>query len=148
VERPVLGCARAFFGTRASNRIITGLFAVFAAVALGLAAVGLYGLISYTVSQRRREIGVRLALGAPRGNILRLVLGQGLRLAALGLAVGMLLGFGLARVMASALVGVSATDPVTFTVVPAILGLVALAATAIPARRAARYDPAVVLRAE
>jgi len=139
---------RAFFEQMASNRIITGLFAVFAAVALGLATVGLYGLISYTVSQRRREIGVRLALGAPRGTILRLVLGQGLRVAAVGLGVGLILGLGLSRVMASALVGVSATDPVTFTVVPAILGLVALAATVIPARRAARYDPAVVLRAE
>ena len=109
---------RAFFETLASNRVITGLFAVFAAVALGLATVGLYGLISYTVSQRTREIGVRVALGAEPRDILRLVLGQGLRLAALGLALGLLLGFGLARVMASALVGVSATDPLTFTVVP------------------------------
>jgi putative ABC transport system permease protein len=139
---------RAFFETMASDRIITGLFAVFAAVALGLATLGLYGLISYTVSQRRREIGVRLALGAPRGSIVRLVLGQGVRLVVIGLAIGLLLGLGLSRVMASALVGVSATDPLTFTVVPAILGLVALAATAIPARRAARFDPAGVLRAE
>jgi predicted permease len=138
----------ALFEAQASNRVITGLFAMFAAVALGLATVGLYGLISYTVSQRTREIGVRLALGARRGDILRLVLGQGLRLAALGLALGMLLGLGLSRVMASALAGVSATDPVTFTVVPVVLGLVALVATAIPARRAARCDPAVVLRAE
>jgi predicted permease len=138
----------ALFETQASNRVITGLFAVFAAVALGLATVGLYGLISYTVSQRTREIGVRLALGARRVDILRLVLGQGLRLAALGLALGMLLGLGLSRVMASALVGVKAADPVTFTVVPVVLGLVALVATAIPARRAARCDPAVVLRAE
>jgi ABC-type antimicrobial peptide transport system permease subunit len=138
----------ALFEAQASNRVITGLFVMFAAVALGLATVGLYGLISYTVSQRTREIGVRLALGARRGDILRLVLGQGLRLAALGLALGMLLGLGLSRVMASALAGVSATDPVTFTVVPVVLGLVALVATAIPARRAARCDPAVVLRAE
>jgi putative ABC transport system permease protein len=139
---------RALFEDLASNRVITGLFAVFAAVALGLATVGLYGLISYTVSQRTREIGVRVALGARRGDILGLVLGQGARLLGLGLAAGLLLGLALSRVMASALVGVSATDPVTFTVVPLALAAVALAATAIPARRASRYDPAAVLRAE
>ncbi|MGH2626153.1 MAG: FtsX-like permease family protein, partial [Anaerolineales bacterium] len=139
---------RVFFEELASNRVITGLFAVFAGVALGLATLGLYGLISYTVSQRRREIGVRVALGACRRDILRLVLSQGLRLVALGLGAGLLLGLGLARVMASALAGVSATDPLTFTVVPLVLGLVALLATAIPARRAAGYDAALVLRAE
>jgi putative ABC transport system permease protein len=100
------------------------------------------------VSQRTREIGVRIALGADRRSILRLVLAQGLRLAAGGLAVGLLLGFGLSRVMASLLVGVSATDPLTFTLVPIALGLVALVATAVPARRAAGCDPAVVLRGE
>ena len=139
---------RAFFETLASNRVITGLFITFAGVALGLAAVGLYGLISFTVSQRTREIGVRVVLGADRRQILGMVLGQGLRIAGLGLALGLLLGLGLSRVMASVLVGVSPTDPVTFTVVPLVLGLVAVAATAIPARRAARYDPAAVLRAE
>jgi putative ABC transport system permease protein len=139
---------RAFFEALASNRVITGLFMVFAAVALGLATVGLYGLISYSVGQRMREIGVRVALGARRRDILSLVLAQGLRMVALGLVLGLLVGFGLARVMASALVGVSATDPLTFTVVPLVLGLVAVMATAIPARRAAHCDPAVVLRAE
>jgi predicted permease len=139
---------RALFEALASNRVITGLFAVFAAVALGLATVGLYGLISYSVAQRTREIGVRVALGARRADILRLVLGQGLRLAAGGLALGLVVGLGLSRVMASALVGVSATDPLTFTVVPAVLALVAVVATTLPARRAARTDPAVVLRAE
>ncbi len=139
---------RAFFEALASTRIITGLFGVFAAVALGLAALGLYGLISYTVSQRTREIGVRVALGARRQDILRMVLGQGLRLVALGLGFGLLVGLGLSRAMASILMGVSATDPLTFTVVPLVLGLVALVATAIPARRAARCDPAVVLRSE
>ena len=102
---------RAFFEELASNRVITGLFIVFAGVALGLAAVGLYGLISFTVSQRTREIGVRVALGADRRQILRMVLGQGLRIAGLGLALGLLLGLGLSRVMASVLVGVSPTDP-------------------------------------
>jgi predicted permease len=139
---------RVFFEELASNRVITGMFAVFAAVALGLAAVGLYGLISYTVSQRRREIGLRAALGARREDLLRLVLGQGLRLVVLGLGAGMVLGLGLARAMAGALAGVSPTDTLTFTLVPLTLGAVALLATAIPARRAARYDPAQVLRAE
>lgn len=139
---------RAFFEDMASNRVVTGLFTVFAAVALGLACVGLYGLISYAVSQRTREIGVRIALGARRRDVLWLVLSQGLRLVAFGLAAGLLLGFALSRAMASVLVGVSASDPVTFTVVPAVLGLVALLATAIPASRAAGCDPAVVLRAE
>jgi predicted permease len=139
---------RVFFEELASHRVVTGMFAVFAAVALGLAAVGLYGLISYTVSQRRREIGLRAALGARRGDILRLVLGQGLRLIALGLGAGLVLGLGLGRAMAGALAGVSPTDTLTFTLVPLTLGAVALLATAIPARRAARYDPALVLRAE
>jgi putative ABC transport system permease protein len=139
---------RAFFEALASNRVVTGLFVLFASVALGLAAIGLYGLVSYTVSQRTREIGVRVALGADHRDILRLVLGQGLRLTALGLVVGLPVGLGLSRVMASLLVGVSPTDPLTFTVVPVTLGLVALLATAVPARRAARCDPAVVLRAE
>jgi predicted permease len=139
---------RALFEDLASDRLITWLFGVFAAVALGLATLGLYGLISYTVSQRRREIGVRVALGARRADILGLVLWQGLRLVGFGLAAGLLLGAALSRAMASALVGVSATDPLTFTLVPLALGLVALFATAVPARRAAGYDAALVLRAE
>jgi predicted permease len=139
---------RALFEALASNRIITGLFGAFAAVALGLATLGLYGLVSYSVSQRTREIGVRVALGAGRGDILRMVLGQGLRLVALGLVFGLLVGLGLSRIMASILVGVSATDPLTFATVPLVLALVAFLATAIPARRAARCDPAAVLRAE
>ncbi len=139
---------RAFFEELASNRVITGLFAVFAGVALGLATLGLYGLVSYTVSQRTREIGVRVALGARRRDILRMVLGQGMRLVALGLGFGLLVGLGLSRIMASILVGVSATDPLTFTLVPLVLGLVAFGATVIPARRAARCDPALVLRSE
>jgi ABC-type antimicrobial peptide transport system permease subunit len=139
---------RAFFEELASNRVITGLFIVFAGVALGLAAVGLYGLLSFTVSRRTREIGVRMALGATRRQVLALVLRQGLWIAGLGLVLGLLPGLLLSRVMASVLVGVSPTDPVTFTVVPATLALVALLAILVPARRAARHDPAVVLRAE
>jgi predicted permease len=139
---------RAFFEELASNRVITGLFIVFAGVALGLAAVGLYGLLSFTVSRRTREIGVRMALGATRRQVLALVLRQGLWIAGLGLVLGLLPGLLLSRVMASVLVGVSPTDPVTFTVVPLTLALVALLAILVPARRAARHDPAVVLRAE
>jgi hypothetical protein len=139
---------RAFYEDLASNRVITGLFVTFAVVALALATVGLYGLISYTVSQRTRELGLRVALGASRGAILQMVLGQGLRLAAVGLALGLLFGAGLARVTASAFVGVSATDPATFTLVPLTLGIIAVLASGLPALRAARSDPAVVLRSE
>jgi putative ABC transport system permease protein len=139
---------RALFEALASNRVITGLFGALAVVALGLATVGLYGLVSYTVSLRTREIGVRVALGAGRRDILGLVLSQGLRLAVAGLTLGLFVGIALARVMASALVGVSATDPLTFTLVPVLLAVIAIVATAIPARRAAGSDPAVILRAE
>jgi predicted permease len=139
---------RAFFEDLASDRVVTGLFMVFAAVALGLACIGLYGLISYAVSQRAREIGVRMALGASGRDVLWLVMRQGLALVAFGLAAGLVIGFGLSRAMGSFLVGVGAGDPLTFTVVPAALGAVALLATAIPARRAARCDPAQVLRAD
>jgi putative ABC transport system permease protein len=139
---------RALFEDLASNRVVTGLFGTFAVVALGLATVGLYGLISYAVSQRTREIGVRAALGARPGDVLRLVLGQGMRLVAAGLGAGLVVGAGLARVMSSVLVGVAATDPLTFTLVPAALAAVAVLATLLPALRAARLDPAVVLRSE
>jgi ABC-type antimicrobial peptide transport system permease subunit len=141
---------RAFFEALASDRVVTGLFAVFALVALTLATVGLYGLISYAVSQRSREIGVRIALGARRGDVLRLVMGQGGRLVLVGLVVGVGLGLAMARVMASGLLGagISPQDPVTFVVVPGVLVLVSVLATLIPARRASRLDPVVVLRSE
>jgi putative ABC transport system permease protein len=141
---------RAFFEALAGDRVVTGLFAVFALVALTLATVGLYGLISYAVSQRAREIGVRVALGARRSDVLRLVMGQGGRLVLLGLVVGVALGFAMARVMASELlaVGISPHDPVTFAIVPGVLVLVSVLATFVPARRAARLDPASVLRSE
>ena len=110
--------------------------------------VGLYGIMSYSVSRRTREIGIRLALGAKRADVLRLVLGEGMKMAALGLIIGLAAAFGLTRLMASLLFGVSATDPLTFTVVAILLMGVALAACYIPARRAMRVDPIVALRYE
>ena len=139
---------RAFFEALASDRVIMGMFVTFAGVALGLATVGLYSLISYLVSQRTREIGVRMALGARRSDVLRLVLGQGGRLVLMGLGLGIAVGLGLARLMASALTGVSPSDPLTFTLVPLLLAAIGLVATAVPAWRAARVDPAVVLRGD
>jgi predicted permease len=139
---------QAFFEALASDRVVTGMFFVFACVALGLATVGLYSLISYLVSQRTREIGVRVALGANRTDVVRMVLGQGTRLLGTGLGVGWLMGLGLGQAMAGALAEVSPSDPLTFTLVPVLLAVVGLAATAVPARRAARVDPATVLRAE
>jgi len=124
------------------------LIAVFAAVALLMAAIGLYGVMAYSVTQRTREIGIRVALGAQGADVLRLVVGRGLRLVALGVALGVMAALALTRLMKKLLFEVSATDPVTFAGVAALLALVALLACWIPARRAARVDPMVALRVE
>jgi len=129
-------------------RIYTFLLGTFAALAVMLAAIGLYGLISYTVSQRTHELGVRVALGAARPEIVRLVLGQGLRLAAAGAVVGLVGAFATTRLVASLVKDVEPNDPVTFTLVTIILLAAALLAAYLPARRAARVDPMVALRAE
>jgi ABC-type antimicrobial peptide transport system permease subunit len=124
------------------------LLVVFAGIALVLATVGLYGVIAYSVSQRTREMGIRLALGARRAAVLRLVMSQGARLTIAGVVVGLLGAAGLTRLMASMLYGVRAFDPLTFGLVGVALGLVAVFATYLPARRATRVDPVVALRAE
>src|SRR6266487_426845 len=122
------------------------LVGVFALVAMILVAVGLYGVTSYAVAQRTRELGIRLALGAQPGDVLRIVLGQGARLAAAGLAIGIVVSLALTRVMATLLFGVGARDPMTFVGVGGLLALVSVVACYIPARRAMRVDPVVALR--
>jgi predicted permease len=141
------------YRTRVANRIwqrrLAGaLFASFAGLAMLLAAIGLYGVLSYMVSQQTREIGVRIALGATEGSILREVLGRGLRLALVGVAIGVVLAVTQAYLIASILFGVTPLDVVTFTLVPLLLLATALLACYIPARRAARLDPLVALRSE
>ena len=130
------------------RRFPSYLIGSFAALALLLAMIGLYGLISYSVSQRTREIGIRVALGAQQRDVLRLVVGQGARLTAIGLVVGVAAALALTQLMGSILYGVKATDPLTFITVAILLALVALAACYIPARRATRVDPLVALRYE
>ena len=120
----------------------------FAGLAMTLAMIGLYGLISYTVQQRTREIGIRVALGAGSGDIFQMVLGEGMRAALLGIAGGVIAGLGLTRLMASILYGVKPGDWITFSSVAILLLLVAVIACAVPARRAMRVDPIVALRYE
>jgi predicted permease len=135
-------------GTLAARRFSTILLGVFAALALLLSSIGIYGVISYLVGQRTREIGLRMALGASRTGVLRMVLSEGGKLAAMGVIIGLAASLALTQLMGSMLYGVSATDPLTFIGVAIILMLVALVACYIPARRAMRVDPVVALRYE
>jgi predicted permease len=124
------------------------MLAVFGTLALLLASIGLYGVASYSVSQRTREIGVRMALGAPASSVLGLVLGQGMILVAAGLLIGLVAAYSAAGLMRSLVVSVSTHDPVTFGATAAILGVIALVASYIPARRATRIDPLIALRTD
>jgi putative ABC transport system permease protein len=132
----------------AGARFNTLILSVFAEIAFLLAAMGIYGVISYDVSQRTHEIGIRMALGAQPGNVLKLVLGQGARLAVCGIAVGLGAAFGLTRLMATMLYGVEPTDAYIFIIISVLLAAVALAASYLPARRAMRLDPVTALRHE
>jgi len=118
---------------------------LFGAIALFLAAVGIYGVLAYQVAQRRKEIGIRLALGSDGGRIFGLIVTEGVALLGLGIAAGLAGAFGIRQAMAAQLYGVQPMDPVVLAVVTVVLGAVALAACAVPARRAARIDPLVAL---
>ena len=129
-------------------RVNVVLLGVFGVLALLLASIGLYGVASYSVSQRTREIGVRMALGAQPTNVLGLVLGRGLVLVGAGLVIGLLAALAAAGVMRALVIGINPRDPLTFGVTAVVLGAVALFATWLPARRATRIDPLVALRTE
>jgi ABC-type antimicrobial peptide transport system permease subunit len=122
------------------------LLTVFAAIALLLAAIGIYGLMSYSVEQRLQEIGIRVALGATRGDVLRLMVVQGMKLAGIGIVVGLAAAYGATRLLASLLFGVKANDPMTFAAVAVMVSIVAAIASMVPARRAAGIAPSVALR--
>ncbi|MGB8474901.1 MAG: ABC transporter permease [Candidatus Acidiferrum sp.] len=132
----------------ASQRFNAGALAGFAGLAVLLAAVGIYGVMAYAVSQRTREMGLRMALGADAGNVLRMILGQGLRLAVIGVILGLVASFALTRLMSGLLFGVKPSDPETFVLVTGALLIVAVVACWIPARRATRVDPVIALRYE
>jgi putative ABC transport system permease protein len=127
------------------NALLVGAFAFLAAV---LASLGIYGVVAYAATRRTREIGVRIALGAGKADVFRLLLGQGLMLTALGVGLGLVAAMAANRIMSSMVYGVTTTDPLTFAAVALLLGIVALAAAYLPARRATRVDPLAALRNE
>jgi ABC-type antimicrobial peptide transport system permease subunit len=126
----------------------TLLLTIFAGCAVLLAAIGIYGLMAYSVQQRTQEIGIRAALGADSRHVRNMIVRQGMSVALLGVAIGLASAFGLTRIVASFLFGVTAQDPAVFVAVPLLLSAVALIGVWFPARRAARVDPAIALRAE
>ncbi len=132
----------------AQRRLIMIMLMIFSAVALVLASVGIYGVISYSVSQRTQEIGIRMALGAQRGDVLRMVVGHAMVLAIVGITLGALGAFGLTRLMTKLLFSVRPGDPLTFAAVAVLLAAVAVLASYVPGLRATRVDPVIALRAE
>jgi putative ABC transport system permease protein len=130
----------------AQPRLNAILLAVFAGVAMLIAAIGIYGVLAYSVNQRTREIGLRMALGAPRGRVLRLIIREGMVVGAIGIGAGLVGALALSRVLASLVFDVPVRDPLTYLVVAIALAIVALAACVIPARKASRVDPMVALR--
>jgi predicted permease len=132
----------------AQRRFAMIVLAAFAGAALLLASLGIYGVISYMVGQRTQELGIRVALGATRRDIMRLVLGHGLKMTLVGVAVGLVASFGLTRLIRTMLYGVGATDPATFAIIAVLLTIVAVVACYLPARRATKVDPLTALRSE
>jgi putative ABC transport system permease protein len=135
-------------GSLSSRRFGVLLLGLFGFLALALASVGIYGVMAYSVAQRTSEIGIRMALGAERGRVLRMVLGSGLRMAVAGVVVGVILSFGLTRFLTKALYGVGSSDGLTFAGSSLLLIAVAIVASYIPAWRATKVDPVIALRAE
>jgi putative ABC transport system permease protein len=132
----------------AQPRLNAVLLMIFACVALLIAAIGIYGVLSYSVSQRTREIGLRMAIGAQPGGVLLLIVRQGMAVALAGIAVGVAVAVAVSRVLSALLYGIQPRDPVTFLIVATVLALVALIACYVPGRRAARLDPVLALREE
>ena len=150
-EQPVFGVMsmeQVIAHASGERRISMMLLLVFAGMALLLSAIGIYGVMAYTTTQRRHEIGIRLALGAGGPDVLRMVVGQGMRLVLVGLAAGVFGAWLVSRVLESQLFGITAQDPTTYLGVALLLGAVALLAVWLPARRATRVDPMISLRTE
>jgi ABC-type antimicrobial peptide transport system permease subunit len=135
-----------FADSAARPRFLAQLLGIFAGLALALAAIGTYGILSYSVSERTKEIGIHMALGATRGSVLGMVLGQGMRLTLLGLFTGLIASFGLTRLLQAQLFNVKPTDPATLTAVAIFIAVIAFVACYVPAQRATRVDPIVTLR--